>query len=127
LEIEITARSGGIPDKAKDYVREKLAKVGRLFDRVGRVQVSLERGKDENKAHVVVSLDTGSTLVAETRHEELRAAIDLLTEKVERQVRREKERLIGRNRKGAPAEPSTIEPEAEPSYEDVIREQLDKD
>ena len=93
---------------------------------MGRVQVSLERAKEETRAHAVVYLDTGATLVADTAHEDPRAAIDLLSEKVERQVRREKERLIERNRKGAPgAQPD--ETDAEPSYDDVIREQLDKD
>ena len=126
MDIEVTTRSNGIPDKAKEYAREKLAKAGRFFDRVGRVQVSLERGREEARAHAVIHLNTGSTLVADTAHEDLRAAIDLLSERVERQFRREKERLIERNRKGAP-EVTSEEPDNEPTYDDVIREQLDED
>lgn len=125
LEIEVTARSDGIPDQAKEYVREKVAKLTRIFDRVGRVHISLERGATASKAHAVAHLDSGSTLVADTEHEELRAAIDLLADKLERQVRREKERLIGRNRKGAPESEEPVEPDTEPTYDDVIREDLD--
>jgi putative sigma-54 modulation protein len=101
VQIEVTSRGDWVSEAAKTYAREKLAKVGKFFDRVGRIHVSLERSKDEIRAHAVAHLDSGSTLVAETAHAEIRAAIDLLSEKLERQVTKEKERLIGRGRKGA--------------------------
>lgn len=127
MEIEVTARSDGIPEKAKDYARDRIAKIARFFDRVGRVHISLEADKDEKKAHAVLHLDTGQTVVADQSHAELRIAIDLLSDKLERQVRKEKERLIDRHRKpGNVQTPPPAEP-GDPSYDDVIREDLERD
>ena len=128
MEIEITTRNSGIPDAAKSYARDKLAKVGRYFDRIGQLHVQLETAKDTSRVHVVAHLDTGATLVADERHAELRAAIDLCSDKLERMVRKEKQRLIDRNRRGTPTEPlrSTQDDDPEPSYDDVIRQDLEE-
>jgi len=128
LDIELTVRSGNIPDAAKDYAREKLTKAARIFDRIGSLHIQLEEGTERSKVHLVAHLDTGATLVAEEESPELRSAIDLCSDKFDRQVRRAKERLIDRNRKApnatAPASPPM---ESEPSYDEVIREELDQD
>ena len=131
MDIELTVRSGNIPDAAKDYAREKLTKAARIFDRIGSLHIQLEEGSERSKVHLVAHLDTGATLVAEEESPELRSAIDLCSDKFDRQVRRAKERLIERNRKGAdgaiPATPSLEPMEKEPSYDEVIREELDQD
>ena len=101
MDIDVTTRIEGIPDQAKDYARDKIARAARIFDRIGRVHVALDRKKDGHHARVVAHLDSGSTIVAEASHDELRHAIEHASDKLESQVRREKERLIGRNRKGS--------------------------
>ena len=128
MDIELTVRSGNIPDAAKDYAREKLTKAARIFDRIGSLHIQLEEGAERSKVHLVAHLDTGATLVAEEESPELRSAIDLCSDKFDRQVRRAKERLIDRNRK-APDATAPVSPpmEIEPSYDDVIREELDQD
>jgi ribosome hibernation promoting factor len=128
LDIELTVRSGNIPDAAKDYAREKLTKAARIFDRIGSLHIQLEEGTERSKVHLVAHLDTGATLVAEEESPELRSAIDLCSDKFDRQVRRAKERLIDRNRK-APDSTTPVSPplEIEPSYDEVIREELDQD
>lgn len=127
MDIEITTRNSGIPEAAKSYARDKLTRVGRFFDRIGQLHIELESAKDSCHVRVVAHLDTGATLVADERHAELRAAIDLCADKLERRVRKEKQRLIGRNRKGAPnAGLQDVPPdEPEPSYDDIIRQDLE--
>ena len=128
MEIEITTRNSDISAAAKSYAREKLTRVGRFFDRISQLHIQLESGKDSSRVHVVAHLDTGATLVADETHAELRAAIDLCSDKLERRVRKEKQRLIGRNRKGAPdaGQPDEEADEREPSYDEVIRDDLEK-
>ena len=53
-------------------------------------------------------------LVAEEEHNDLRAAIDLVAEKIERQVRKEKEKLIDRNRRASPLKEGRLPEEEEP-------------
>lgn len=98
MEIDVTSRAEGIPDVAKTYARDKVAKVARIFDRIGRVHVSLDRQKDGHHARFVAHLESGATVVAEAANTELRRAIEHAARALEEQVRREKERLLDRKR-----------------------------
>ena len=64
MDIELTVRSGNVPDAAKEYAREKLTKAARIFDRIGSLHIQLEEGTERSKVHLVAHLDTGATLVA---------------------------------------------------------------
>ncbi|MFQ5507218.1 MAG: ribosome hibernation-promoting factor, HPF/YfiA family [Planctomycetota bacterium] len=126
MEIEVTVRNGKVPDRAKEYARQKISRIARIFDRVGRVHVSLAAGTNDSRAYAVVHLDSGATLVAETVHSQLQSAIEQLSEKLTRQVRKEKERLIARSRRvDTPREDELVD--EEPSYDDVIRKDLEDD
>lgn len=130
MEIEVTVRGSGIPDQAKEFARDKVSRISRIFDRVGRIHISLEMTKELSRAHAVAHLDSGATLVAETNHAELQSAIEHLSDKLESQVRKEKERLIGRTRKphkeNHQVEDRPVDGE-DPSYSEAIREELDED
>lgn len=131
MDIEVTVRAGRVSDRMKDVAREKVARIGKFFDRVGGVHVTLDaHAKDDHGVHVVAHLDTGATLVADARQSDLRAAIEDVSDNLVRQVRREKERLIDRNRKGRAGKDELPAPgqgdESEPTYEDVLRDDLDK-
>jgi len=125
LDIELTVRAGQVPEAAKQYAREKLSKAARIFDRIGSLHVSLEEGKERCKVHLVAHLDSGATIVAEEECKELRSAIEKCSDKFDRQVRREKERLIGRNRRTEPEAGEGGPQPGEPSYEDVLRDDLE--
>ncbi len=130
MDIAVTVRAGHVSDRMKDVAREKVSRIGKFFDRVGKVQITLDsQDKDDHNVHVVAHLDTGQTIVAESRHSELRAAIDEVSDNLVRQVRKEKERLIGRNRKARAgkdeAPDQRLGGDDEPSYEDVVRDDLD--
>ncbi len=118
LDIDIKTTEGIVPDQAKEYATKKVSKIGKIFDRVGGVHVFLGNreihGRPHGTARVVAHLDTGSVLVAEEEHSDLRAAIDLVSEKIERQVRKEKEKLIDRNRRGPSLKEELSNPEEEP-------------
>ncbi|MCB9890731.1 MAG: ribosome-associated translation inhibitor RaiA [Planctomycetes bacterium] len=99
MDIDVTTRTDGIPDVAKEYARDKFGSAARIFDRIGSVHVSLDQQKDGHHARVVAHLDSGATLVSEASSEELRHAIEQASEKFQAQVRKEKERLIDRHRR----------------------------
>lgn len=101
MQIDVTSRIEGIPDVAKEFARDKFARAARIFDRIGQLHVSLDKKKDGHHARVVAHLDSGATLAAEASSDELRHAIELASDKLEAQVRKEKERLIERNRRGS--------------------------
>lgn len=83
--LELTA-----PIKA--YVKEKMKRLERHCDHLlnGQVIVSVE--KDRQKAEATVHC-SGAKLHAECIHTDLYAAIDLLVDKLDRQVKKHKEKL----------------------------------
>jgi hypothetical protein len=80
---------------------------------------------------MVVHVDSGATLVGEERHTDMFAAIDLLVDKMERQLTKHKEKLHERNRQRPPA-PAPGGPDGGPSradapevtYEEIIRREI---
>lgn len=78
----------------KDYVEEKIGRLGRYFgapeDLVVNVQIRV-RGIDQI---IEVTIPTKSAILrAEEAHKDLYAAIDLVSEKLERQIRKNKTRM----------------------------------
>ncbi|HHI69049.1 MAG TPA: ribosome-associated translation inhibitor RaiA [Planctomycetes bacterium] len=100
VKVEITARNDGVSERAREYAEKKISKMSRFFERITSARVVLESEGDRHKAEMVLSAGGGATLVGEaTDTESLYAAIDTAVDKLERQVKKHKEKLVERNRK----------------------------
>ncbi|AST93330.1 ribosome hibernation-promoting factor, HPF/YfiA family [Sutcliffiella cohnii] len=88
----------------REYVESKIGKIKRYFDSTETVEckVNLKVNNNTQKIEVTIPM-TGLVLRAEERHSDLYAAIDLVVDKLERQIRKHKTKV---NRKlrdtGAP-------------------------
>ena len=95
MQMNITGLQLDITDALRDYVTEKLARLERHFDKIISVQITLEvdklKQKDEATLHIA-----GNDLVAEAEHTDLYAAIDLVADRLVRQLIKHKEKYIGR-------------------------------
>jgi len=124
LKIEITVKHENDSQEVRDYAMEKAKKVLKYYQRITKVEVILKPQKDKHSAEMILSVSRGSQLVGKAEHEDLHAAIDLLVDKMERQLVRFKERLKD-NRRGTRVEPVPAEgspdKEDEVSYEDIIK------
>lgn len=78
------------------YVRSKLERVTRHFDHVIDAHVILTVNKLKQKAEVTLHV-TGKDLHCESEEDDLYAAIDLLADKLDRQVLRHKGKLQERS------------------------------
>ena len=92
MDIRVSAQHMELTPALHDYVQSKLKRLSRPMDALGDVHVVLEAGKQEHRAEATVNT-TGKQLFADSRHENMYAAIDSLADKLVRQVRRHKERL----------------------------------
>jgi putative sigma-54 modulation protein len=97
MQVTVTGRHMGVSEPLKDYCRGKAEKLARLFDRVVSVQVILDGRDGRHSAEMIVHADRTAPFVAVEAHDDAYAAFDLVLDKIERQLRRHKERL--RNRK----------------------------
>lgn len=85
MSLTISGRRLEITPAIREYVLNKMARISRHFDNVIDTQVMLSIDKLEHTAEVTMRL-RGKDIHCEATDENLYAAIDLLADKVDRQV-----------------------------------------
>lgn len=91
MQIDITGHHVEITDPLRDYVEAKFDKLERHFDNVVDVHVILTVEKLARKAEATLCV-SGAKLFADATNEDMYAAIDALTDKLDRQVVKHKEK-----------------------------------
>ncbi|HLF13254.1 MAG TPA: ribosome-associated translation inhibitor RaiA, partial [Gammaproteobacteria bacterium] len=76
----------------RDYVGAKLAKLERHFDHMTDIHCILTVEKLLHKAEATVHVG-GGTIHADSTEEDMYAAIDMLVDKLDRQVKKHKEKI----------------------------------
>jgi putative sigma-54 modulation protein len=94
--IRVTARHMDLEPSLKEYVEEKLNHLSRFFDRVNEAHVVLTAEGHRRVADVTVHASK-AIISSEQEADDVRAAFDRALERVERQLRRHKDRV--RNQK----------------------------
>lgn len=92
MQINLTGHHIEVTDSLRDYVNEKLAKLERHFDKVSNTHVILTVENVRHKAEATVHM-SGHDIFAESTEEDMYVAIDRLAEKLDRQVKKHKEKL----------------------------------
>jgi putative sigma-54 modulation protein len=116
---QLIGRNIEITDAMRSYAEGKLARLDRFFDQIveARVVMSYDERVGGTPAKVEVQVNVpNSMLRAEERGADTYAAIDLVVDKLERQVKRYKQRL--RERRGEV--PPVVEPEPVPEQEAAL-------
>lgn len=92
MQINITGHHVDLTAALNDYVNSKFDKLERHFDNISNVQVTLSIEKTRNKAEANLHL-SGKEIFASDEQEHMYAAIDGLSDKLDRQIIRYKEKL----------------------------------
>lgn len=88
-----------VTDSIKSYIEEKIDKLTKYFDN-DEIEAKIVIKVANNKEIIEVTIPTNKyTLRAEERNEDLYAAIDLVVDKLERQIRKNKTKLNDRYKK----------------------------
>ena len=95
MNLQLTGRHLEITPAIRDYVKEKFAKIKRHFDHVIDMNIILSVEKLQQRAEATIHI-SGKNLFVECEDVNLYAAIDMLVDKLERQVRRHKEKQAAR-------------------------------
>lgn len=103
MQVTVSGRHMGVSEALKQYCREKAQRLARFYDRIQSIEVILDGHDGSHTAEMIVHSDGTPPFVASEEQEDIYAAVDLLLDKIERQIRRHKERL--RNRKHPPKAP----------------------
>lgn len=96
MQLSITGHHVDVTDALKSYTSEKLAKLERHFDHITNVHVVLSVEKLKQRAEATMHV-SGAELFADADSEDMYAAIDALTGKLDRQLLKHKEKLVNRH------------------------------
>jgi putative sigma-54 modulation protein len=96
MQLDVTGKNIEVTDSLRDYIREKLDRITRHFDNVIDVHVVLSVEKHRHFAEVNVSA-SGAKLHADAEDKDMYAAVDEMADKIDRQVRKHKEKRQDRD------------------------------
>lgn len=132
MTIEFKGRHDHISPRMRDHAGKKLAKLSRFNDRVARIEVVADHVHEAPEVELIVHMRRGKPLVAKEQAATFANTIDLLIEKMEKQLKRQKEKrkdhkvpgvkAVGQKGAGKPrARRGAVREE---TYEDVVRKTL---
>lgn len=92
MQLNITFRNFDSSDSLRNYAQEKVERVHKYLDAAGEAHVVLSQERHLNHADITIASGR-FVLRGRERSEDMYASIDLAMDKIERQLRRYKERL----------------------------------
>ena len=98
MQLNVSGHHIEVTDALRGYVETKIEKIERHFDLVSDINCVLTVEKLRHKAEARVNVN-GGTIYADNTEEDMYAAIDGLVDKLERRVRKYKEKLVDHHAK----------------------------
>lgn len=98
MQLSVSGHHIEITESLRDYVGNKLAKLERHFDHMTDIHCVLTVEKLQHKAEATVHVG-GGTIHADSTELNMYAAIDILADKLDRQVKKHKEKLTDHHAK----------------------------
>ncbi len=128
MQINVTFRHMDHSDELKKYINDRFARLKKYSDAPMNVNVVLTAEKFRKTAEVVITGD-GIRAAAKQEHDDLRAAIDLVLDKIERQLKKFREKVKNRRSAGQGTGPvsvvSGVEPETTEEDQVIIIQKID--
>ncbi|AIG28626.1 ribosome-associated translation inhibitor RaiA [Brevibacillus sp. 7WMA2] len=109
MNYNIRGENIQVTEALREYVEKKISRLERYFDNLGHVEVHVTMRVLRGEGTIEVTIPmTGVILRAEETHDDMYAAIDLVVEKLERQMRKYKTKINRKQRheSGAKAMPN---------------------
>ena len=97
MKINLTGHHVELTDPLREYVNNKMDRLERHFDHVTDTHVILSVEKLRHKAEATMHI-SGGKIFADAEQENMYAAIDSLVDKLDRQVKKHKEKMTDHHR-----------------------------
>ncbi len=105
MNVQVSGHHIEVTQAIRDYVVSKLGRIKRHFDQVIDVNVTLSVQKTRQKAEISVHLP-GKDVHVESDDEDLYAAIDLMMDKLDRQIIKHKDKAFAHPRDAVKHQPT---------------------
>lgn len=100
MQLNLTGHHLDITPALRDYVNSKVARLERHFDHVTDIHCVLSVEKLRHRAEATINV-TGGKLFADAIEEDMYAAIDGMVDKLDRQIKKHKEKLTDHHARDA--------------------------
>jgi putative sigma-54 modulation protein len=120
VQVKISVRHGRLGDDAQAAIRHKADKLLHLFDRLTQIEVTVDLAVTPDKkcrVEFIVQAEHKHDFVAHECHQDVLAAVDLVMDKIQAQLRRYKEKIQD-PRRAASADEAGAAPRPEDATEE---------
>ena len=100
MQLNVSGHHLEVTDSLRNYVSIKLERLERHFGRINKMNVILSVEKQRQKAESTIQV-SGGEIYADAEHDDLYAAIDMLADKLDRQIIKKKEKTHDRKHRSA--------------------------
>jgi putative sigma-54 modulation protein len=97
MQLNLTGHHVDLTSPLRDYVNNKMERLERHFDNVTDIHVILSVEKLRHKAEATLHV-SGARMYADATEEDMYAAIDGLADKLDRQIKKHKEKITDHHR-----------------------------
>lgn len=101
MQIQVSGHQVAVTPALRDYVTGKFNRIVRHFEHLHDVTVTLGLEKLLHKAEATLRCAANKTIHADAQAADMYAAIDALADKLDRQVKKHKEKLTSHHRDDA--------------------------
>ena len=91
VTIEFKGRHDHISERMQNHALKKLTRLARYSDRLARIEIVADHAHKNPEVEIIAHQRRGAPLVAKERSTSFSASIDLLVDKMEKQLRKLKE------------------------------------
>ena len=98
MQIQVSGHQVAVTPALRDYVNGKFNRIVRHFDQLHDITVTLSLEKLLHKAEAMLHCAANKIIHADARAPDMYAAIDILADKLDRQVKKHKEKLTSHHR-----------------------------
>lgn len=130
VTIEFKGRHDHITERMQAHAAKKLARLARYSDRLLRIEVVADHAHKNPEVELIAHQRRGAPLVAKDRATSFAATVDLLVDKMEAQLRKQKEMRKDHKNPGAKdvrasrSRRAKVSGGEEETYEQVVRKSL---
>ena len=124
MKFNIRGENIEVTPALKEYVEKKLSKLERYFDTFPEIKVNLKVYSDKQRVEVTIPFPD-LLLRAEETNSDMYAAIDLVVDKLERQIRKHKTKVNRKLREKGSVKAMLILPDQPAAQEEVAEDELE--
>lgn len=100
MPLKLTGRHMDVPEDIQDLVRSKVDRFHKYHGRISLIEVTIGKEKREFAVDIIVKAGKGEFLATES-HVEMRGAVEVAADKIEKQMEKRKSRMLDRKRSQA--------------------------